>query len=107
MDNKKLQELQFAEQQLSSLHSSLQQLQHQEIEIDSALDALQTSEDAYEIIGTVMIKKSSSDLQKSLKEKKSFTQKRKKIFEQQEQNLRDQVKKLQEVVLEELDKQQK
>jgi prefoldin beta subunit len=106
MDQQEIEQLQFAQRQLSSLHEQNQQLHRQLLEIDSALEELSLVEEAYEMVGTVMIKKPRDVLEKKLSEKKAFIIQRKELFEKQEAQLKSGVEELQKNILETLDKEE-
>jgi prefoldin beta subunit len=59
------------QQQLQALMMQKQNIQIQQAEVENALKELKTSKETelYEIIGTVMIKRTKNELTKSLKEK--------------------------------------
>ena len=75
IDQESLMELQLLEQNLQNF---LMQKQAQQIELNeivaalSEIEKLKTSEQAYKIIGTVMIKSEKKDLKKELSEKKDI-----------------------------------
>ncbi|MCA9478038.1 MAG: prefoldin subunit [Nanoarchaeota archaeon] len=101
-----IERLGILEQNLSSLVANRQHLQKQILELEEAVKELETVEDAYQIVGTVMLKKSSKDLQKELSEKKETTTVKLESIQQQEKVLRDQLKKVQDSVMAELKKSQ-
>ena len=103
MSNEDLDQLNILEQNLSSIVSQKQQFNKQLLEIESALSELDSVKDAFKIVGTVMIKKSSDDLKKDLSERKSLINIRLESFDKQEKLLREQVHTLQEKVMRELD----
>jgi prefoldin beta subunit len=106
MKQESINELRFVQRQLSSIHDQIQQFKRQLLEVDSALSELSDDSSAYEIVGTVMIKKSGSELIKSLEEKKSFALARKESFEKQELEIRKKVEDMQKELLSKLDNDQ-
>ena len=106
MTQQDIQQLQFAQKQFSSLHQQTQTLQRQLIDIESALNELELASWAYEMVGTVMIKKSKEDLVKKLLEKQSIIKQRKTVFEKQESELKKQIESMQEKLLSALDEQE-
>ena len=77
----------------------LQQFQSQQVEIEAALEELASSEEAYKIVGAVMIRTGKEELIKDLASKKEMIEIRIKAIERQESQLRDKATKLQEEVL--------
>lgn len=94
---RQIQELQILEQNLQSLMMQRQAFQVEENEIENALNELKkTKEDAYKIIGQVMIKADKTELEKDLKHKKELIALRIKSIEKQENIIREQVTRLRE-----------
>ena len=104
MSNEELiQQLSFVEQNLSSIVNQKQTYKKQIIEMQSALKELNNSESAYEIVGTIMIKKSSEEIIKSLNEKIESQEIRVKSLEKQEETLRKQAQEIQTKVVNDLE----
>ncbi len=99
-----LQELQALDQQRSKVSQQKTQYKHQVLEIDNALQELETVNEGYQIVGGVMIKKSSKNIISNLQQKKEIASLRLKTLEKQEEELTKQVQKLQQQVITELDK---
>ena len=95
----KIGQLQMLEQGLQSFVSQKQQFQSQQVEIEAALEELASSEEAYKIVGAVMIRTGKEELIKDLASKKEMIEIRIKAIERQESQLRDKATKLQEEVL--------
>ena len=72
MSDERIQQLSFIEQNLTNIVGQKQQFQRQSLEIDSALAELKNSSEGYQIVGSVMVKKSSEDIIKNLEEKKKI-----------------------------------
>ena len=87
--SEKVNQLQMIEQNLQQLLSQRQQFQGQLVEVESALEELKKSEDAYKIVGNIMIKTAKDDLSKDLNEKKEKAELRVKTIENQESKLKE------------------
>ncbi|MFP4119146.1 MAG: prefoldin subunit [Candidatus Woesearchaeota archaeon] len=96
MSQKDIEQLRLIEQNLSQTVAQKQGYQRYLYDIDSALKELGVVEEGYQIVGTIMIKKSSENLRKDLEEKKEIYSKRLEALEKQEKSLRQQAKTLQE-----------
>lgn len=104
MSEEKIQQLSMLEQNLTSIVTQRQTLHKQLLEIDNALTALETAEEGYQIVGTVMVKKSSKELKKDLEEKKKMITLRMSSYEKQENSLRSQMQSLQNEVMQGMNK---
>jgi len=98
-----LERLSILEQNLSTIISQKQQYNKQLMEIESAFTELKTTNEAFKIVGTIMIKKSSDSIKKDLEERKSLVKARLDSLDKQEIQLRKQVEELQSIVMKELD----
>lgn len=98
----KINQLQMAEQNLQSYLQQKQSYQSQQLEIDSALKELDKTDQAYKIVGNIMIKNSKEDLKKGLESKKELVSMRLKNVEKQEAALREKTKQIQEEFLKEM-----
>ena len=96
--------LQIIEQGLQSFLLQKQSFQAQLIEIDSALKELETSEEAYKIVGNIMVKSKKEDLVKDLKSRKEAFELRIKTIEKQEEQLKEKASKTQAEIMEKLKK---
>ena len=94
-----LEELQLIEQQLSSVVGQRQQYNKQVLEIDNAISELANKEEAYYIVGSVMVKKDAKTLLSDLNEKKELCTLRVESLDQQEKSLREKATQLQQEVL--------
>lgn len=99
MSDEDIQKLSFMEQNLGSLMAQKSSFQKQIFEIENALKELKNSDSAYQITGTVMIKKSSKDLSEELASKKETILVRLKSIETQENSLRNEMNELRKKVL--------
>ena len=92
-------QLQALEQNMQHLSTQRQQFQAQLVEVDSALLALASSPDAYRIIGNLMVKAQSKDVQHELQEKKDVLGIRIKNIEKQEERLKSKADALRKDIL--------
>lgn len=99
---KKIQELQMLEQNLQNFLAQKQNFQMQAVEIDSAMEELSNTEQAYKIVGNLMVAAKKSDLEKELQGKKEMTALRIKAVEKQEKSLKDRAEKIQKEIVGEL-----
>lgn len=103
----KVNQLQLLQQNVQSLMVQKQQLQTQQIELESALKELKNTNQAYKIVGKVMIASSKDDLTKDLQEKKEVLDLRLKSIAIQEKKVQESMEKLQQEVVEEMQKEKK
>ena len=94
----KIAQLQLYEQGLQKILMQKQQFQSNFVETDSALTELEKAQEAYKIIGNVMIASKKEDLKKDLESKKETFSLRIKTLEKQENQIREKAKKLQEEI---------
>jgi prefoldin beta subunit len=76
-----------------------QQFQLQQVEIESALKELENVNEAYKIVGNIMVLSKKDDLKEDLTSKKEVIGLRIKNMEKQENQLREKASKLQNEVL--------
>ena len=100
---KKINKLQLLEQSMQTFLMQKQQFQGQLIEIDSALTEIKKTDEAYKIVGDIMIKANKEELEKELKEKKEKTELRIKTLEKQEKELKEKATTMQKEVMEKLE----
>jgi len=72
------------------------------MEIESALKELKNSEEAYKIIGNIMVSSKKPDLEKDLTSKKETLELRIKMLEKQEEKIKEKADKIQKEVLKEI-----
>lgn len=96
--------LQNLEQSMQQITLQKQQFQTQLIEIDSALNELKDKEEAYKIVGNIMVLSKKVDLQKDLEDKKEKVEIRIKNLENQEKKLKEKASDMQKEVMEKLKK---
>ncbi len=99
---KKLAQLQMLEQSMQTLMMQKQQFQLQQVEIESALKELENVNEAYKIVGNIMVLSKKDDLKTDLNSKKEVVELRIKNMEKQENQLREKASKLQNEVLKEM-----
>jgi len=95
----KLNQLQMLEQSMQNLLMQKQQFQLQQVEIESALKELEKVNEAYKIVGNIMVLSKKDDLKADLTSKKEIVELRIKNMEKQENQLREKASKLQNEVL--------
>src|SRR3989338_316949 len=95
-------QLQLLQQNLQNLVLQKQQLHGQLTELNSALQGLKDTSQAYRIIGMVMLAASPPELSKELQEKKELAEIRLKNVEKQEHSLQQNLEKVQQEALAEL-----
>ena len=78
---KKLSQLQMLEQSMQNLLMQKQQFQLQQVEIESALKELENVDEAYKIVGNIMVLSKKDDLKKDLSSKKEVMELRIKNME--------------------------
>lgn len=94
----KINRLSLIEQNMQQFLVQKQQLQANTFELDSALKELEGKDEAYKIVGNIMVITKTQDLKKDLSEKKEMMQLRIDSIEKQEKNLREKAQKIQEEV---------
>ena len=99
---KKVNQLQMLEQSMQNLLMQKQQFQLQQVEIESALKELENVDEAYKIVGNIMVLSKKDDLKKDLSSKKEVMELRIKNMEKQEAQLREKASKLQDEVMKEM-----
>lgn len=103
----KINQLSMMEQNLQNFALQKQQFQAQLLEIESAEKELKDSEEAFRIIGSIMVACDKEKLQKELAEKKEVINLRIESFEKQEAKLREKAEAMQKEVLEDMKKTEK
>jgi len=101
----KINQLSMFEQNSQHLTNQRQNFQTQQIEIESALEEIGTTEETYKIVGNIMVKVKKEDLNEELESKKQLLTVRINTIEKQENTLREKAKKLQEEIMKELESQ--
>jgi prefoldin beta subunit len=98
----KIGRMQLIEQNMQNLTMQKQQFQSQLIEVTSALEELESTEEAYKIIGNIMVLSKKDSLKKDLDSKKEMVELRIKSIEKQETDLKEKAKGIQQEVLKEM-----
>lgn len=104
MNEQKIKQLQLLEQSLHSVIMQKQQFQAQLIEVESALAELVKTNNAYKIVGNIMVASNKADLKKDLEEKKELFSARVNLLDKQEQKMREEAGKLQKEFVKEMKK---
>ncbi|MCF7866169.1 prefoldin subunit beta [Candidatus Woesearchaeota archaeon] len=105
--NEEINQLSMYEQNSQYIANQRQNFQAQELEIMSALKELEDKEDAYKIIGNIMIKQKSENLKKELKEKEEVIKIKIETLKKQENTMKTKFEELQKKIMENLDKNDK
>ena len=93
------------DQNLQNLLLQKQQIQAQQIEVDTALEEVfKTKSSVYQIIGPVMVAADTNKVKADLESRKETLILRMKSFDKQETQLKEKAAKLQEEVMQELQK---
>jgi len=103
----KIQQLQMYEYQIQQILNQKQQLNSKKIEANSVIEDLTKTDEAYELVGNILLKKSSLDIKKALEEKNEMFDIRLKSLEKQEKDVKEKAEQLQKEVLGELKEQSK
>ena len=98
----KINKLSMMEQSLQSFLAQKQTFQSQLLEIDSALEELKKTTQAYKIVGNVMVFSDKESLINDLTQKKETTELRIKTIEKQELKMREKTSELQSEVMKEM-----
>ena len=96
--------LQLIEQNVQTLLMQKQQFQGQLFELESALKELEKTDEAYKIVGNVMIKTDKTALKAELSSKKEIIDLRLKNIDKQEKQMKDKAEALQKEVMGKLKK---
>ena len=102
MTSPKVGQLHLLQQNLQSIQQQKQQLEAQLMETESALSELQTTSQAYTIVGNLMVASSPSDLIKKMEERKERTDLRVKNLAKQEEKIHQTMAGLQQDISKEL-----
>ncbi|MBT7903212.1 prefoldin subunit beta [Candidatus Woesearchaeota archaeon] len=98
----KINKLQIMEQSMQNYLGQKQQFQSQLLEIESALSELEKTNQAYKIVGNIMVVAEKSKLTEELTTKKETTELRIKTLEKQEAKLREKTSEIQKEVMKEM-----
>ena len=100
----KISQLQMFEQSLQSFLGQKHQFQVQLVEIESALNELNSTNKAYKIVGNIMVEAEKSELKADLESKKEMLELRIKTMEKQELQVKEKTSKLQSEILKKMKK---
>ncbi len=103
-EEEKIRQLQMMEQNLTTLLLQKQQLQAQLMDIESAIKELEKVEQAYRIVGNIMVKKDKEELLKELKSEKELIELKLRTIATQENKIKKKAKELQEDIIKQLEK---
>ncbi|MFH1511002.1 MAG: prefoldin subunit beta [Candidatus Woesearchaeota archaeon] len=98
----KIKKLQLFEQNMQTLGMQKQQYNGQLMEVESALNELEKAENAYKIVGNIMVKKEKASMKEELEQKKEMLSIRVRTLDKQEENVRRKSSELQKEVLVEM-----
>jgi len=98
----KINQLQLYEQSLQNFLIQKQQFQTQLVEIESALNELETTKGSYKIVGNIMVSADKDALKKELDSKKDAVKLRISTMEKQEKQIKEKVSKIQSEVMEKI-----
>ena len=102
MSSAKITQLQLLQQNLQNVISQKQQMDGQLVELDSALSELKTTNQAYKIVGKLMIAAPKETLISELGQQKEIVEVRIKNFTKQQEKLKSQIDETQQEVVSEL-----
>ena len=105
--SQKIQQLQSMQQNLQNITLQKQQVESQLVELQSALQEISTTEQAYKIVGKIMVASSKEQLQKDLQDQKEVADVRLKSLLKQEESFKHSMEELQQEVVKELQKEKK
>jgi prefoldin beta subunit len=95
----RIHKLQLIEESLHGYLAQKQQLQSQQMELESAKDALEGATASYKIIGNIMVEKPADELRKDIAERMERLTLRITSLEKQEQRLKEQAEGLQQGIM--------
>ena len=99
-DNKKIQEIQFLEQNLQNIVFQKQAFQMELSETQASLNELENSnEEVFKIIGQMMVKTEKSKIKDELKEKEKLIQLRVSTLEKQEEKFAEKLENLRKEII--------
>ena len=99
----KINRLSMLEQNSNQLSVQKQTFQNQLVEAESALEEIKNTNEAYKIVGNIMVKSDKDSLSKELSSKKQLIESRIKSLEKQESSVKEKAKSLQQEIMKELE----
>jgi len=100
----KIQQLQTIEQNLNQFLQQKQQLQAQQLEVESGMKELEDTKQAYKIVGNIMVAMDKDKLKAELEDKKKIVDMKLSTIEKQEGSLREKAKTIQEDIMQSVNK---
>ncbi|MBI2653489.1 prefoldin subunit beta [Candidatus Woesearchaeota archaeon] len=100
----KISQLQMFEQSLQNFLGQKQQFQMQLVEVESALNELNAAQNAYKIVGNIMVEADKNELKADLQSKREMLELRIKTMEKQEVQVKEKAQKLQSEILKKIKK---
>ncbi len=94
-----IQELSMLQQNVANISAQKQQFVTQLSEYESALEAIDKTDNAYKIVGNIMINSTKKNLIEDIKKKKEVLGVRIKSFEKQEEKLKEKAEKMQKDIM--------
>lgn len=98
-DEEKIEKLQILEQSRQTLNAQKQNFQARKAEIEIALSEIEKTNEAYKIIGNIMLLSDKEKLKKELEEEKELIDLRIKSIEKQEDSITQKMKNLQDEII--------
>jgi len=95
----KIEKLQTIEQTMQQFLMQKQQFQTQMVELNSALEELDKTDDSYKIIGNIMVKTDKDQLKKDLEEKRELVELRIITVEKQENKIKGSAEELRKEIM--------
>ncbi len=99
-----IQQLSMLEQNMQNTSVQKQRFQAQLMEIESAMEELEDTDEAFKIVANIMVKSDSNKLKTQLSEKKEVLELRINSLEKQESKLQEKAEELQKRVLGKIEK---
>ena len=100
----KIGQLKMFEKSMQSFLGQKQQFQMQLVEVESALNELDSTQKAYKIVGNIMVESDRQELKADLQSKKEMLELRIKTMEKQESQVKERASKLQAEILKQIKK---
>jgi prefoldin beta subunit len=98
-EEEKIEKLQLLEQSRQMLNAQKQSFQARKMEIELALSEIEKTNEAYKIIGNIMLLSEKEKLKKELEEEKELINLRIKSIEKQEDSITQKMKNLQDEII--------
>lgn len=102
--NEELNQLSMYEQNSQYIANQRQKFQAQEMELETALKELEEKQEAFKIVGNIMVKQKSEDLKKEIKEKQEVIKVKINSLKKQEETIKKKFEELQSKIMKNLEK---